>query len=137
MRMRYLRILYRDGAILLEIMISVIILAVGLTGVIRSFFVGIQACAQTQEYMTAAVLLDNKLTELLAGRYFDPTMADAGGFDDPFSLYRYEVSAEPLEGSEFLNKVKVKIFWPGPQEDRFLDAETYLFSRQADEGEGL
>ena len=123
----------RQGVVLFEVLVSIIILSVGLTGVIRSFLTGIQAHSRTQEYLTAAVLLENTLTELLAARYFDA--ARAGYYDGMFSFYRYEIFAENVSDRPFLKKVRVVVLWPGPQQERFLDAVVYLFSRPI-EGRG-
>jgi len=135
--MKYSRFSYLAGSTLLEVLLSVVILAVGLTGVMRSFFVGIQAQRQTQGYVRAAVLLDNQLTALLVARYIDPETVSAGEFDGNFSGYRYEISSEAMAESELLKKVGVKIFWPGPQQEYVLEAETYLFAALENEGDAL
>lgn len=120
---------HNNGAFLLEALIAVTILSVGLVAIIKSFTMGIEAHKRSQEYLTASILLENKLTDLLIGRYIDEEMELAGDFEEPFLGYRYVISIDSLDHHEFLKKVKVFIFWKGRGKERSLDAATYFFVR--------
>ena len=122
------------GAFLLEALIATVILAVGLTGIIRTFSIGIDGYKRSREYFTATILLENKLTELLCRRYFDDTMIGSGEFDEPFTGYRYEIFAEDVIDSDFLKEVKVAVFWKGRNGEISVDAITELFLSPQEKG---
>lgn len=115
------------GAFLLEALISVVILAVGLVAVIKSFTMGVNAHQRSQEYLTASVLLENKLTELLLGRYVGDETAGEGSFAAPFDRYRYVVTIVPSPRSSALRQVNVAVIWIGKKGEKVVQGSLDLF----------
>jgi len=114
------------GAFLLEALLATIILGFGLTAIIASFSMGIDGHKRSQEYLKASVLLENKLADLLLKRYFDDSLVGEGTFEDPFSEYRYDITAQDVSSSNSLKEMHVKVLWAGRQVDRSLEAVTYM-----------
>ena len=120
----------RAGAVLVETLAASVILAVGLTGIIRSFLSVMEAQQRTREYLTAAVLMENVLTECLTARYFNDETAAAGNGEGSFSAFRHEITPDKEAAGRVLKKMLITVFWLGRRQERSVSAPLYLFSSQ-------
>ena len=135
--MKRFNIFKLKGAILLEVLIAVVILSTGLTAIIQSFSMSMEAYKQSREYLKATMLLEDVLSGFLLKRYADEIFIEDGEFEEPFSGYRYEMIIENVDGSEFLKQIRAAVFWKGKRGEKFIDAVTYLLSRPEEEGINL
>ncbi len=122
------------GAFLLEALIAIVILSVGLTAVIRSFMIGLDAYQRNQEYQGAVILLENTLTDFLVQRYFDESLVGSGQYEEPFSGYQYKILADNVPDRPALREVSVTVSWKVRKKNRSLQATTYLLAEPQDEG---
>ncbi|MEW5895349.1 MAG: hypothetical protein AB1650_06305 [Candidatus Omnitrophota bacterium] len=117
----------QHGALLLETLIAVMILAVGLVGIVGSFIVSLKADRESRNYLTAVILLENKLTEILSYRYLRPEIQGEGAFDDPYAGFHYKVTAEAAGPADILERVNVTVRWGETGSERVLEAATMMF----------
>jgi len=127
MRMRRTGLCNRNGGFLLEALMATMILGTGLTAVIRSFSMALDAQRRAREFLTASVILENALTDLVLRRYWDTALIRSDELEEPFFGYRCEVLSPAAEGSGALREVAVRVTWPGRSQDRVLEAVTYMF----------
>jgi hypothetical protein len=96
------RILQRQGGfLLLETLLAVIILAVGLTLVVRSFGSSIHALGTSGDYTRAIVLLEERLWDLEAKGSIAPGVT-TGKFSEEDRNFSWEVEASAGSGGENL-----------------------------------
>ncbi len=120
----------QQGSFLIEVLISVMILSVGLTSVIRSYMTSLKALVYAQEYTIAAFLLENKLTRFVQQGFVDVNLNQRGSFDPPYENFLYRVIAKKVEGREgmdTLGQLTIEVSWESGAKERSLSASTYLY----------
>jgi len=131
--MALFRIRRHKGTFLLEALVAVVILAVGLTGVIRAFLMGLKAQERSRDYQISALILENVLTHLLLDRYFDEGISAGVECARPYADYRCEITAEELDPPGPLKRVTVSVIRLEGSNGRLMEAVTYMFARPKDE----
>ncbi len=112
------------GFLLLETLLAVIILAVGLTLVVRSFGSSIHALGTSGDYSRALVLLEERLWDLEARGTITPGVL-SGKFSDEDQKFSWEVEA--LEVAEIdLCETKVTVSWERRGKLQDVSLVTYL-----------
>lgn len=118
-----------NGAVLIEVLLAVVILASSLTLIIRSLVMSLRATVYSRDYSQAVFLLDNKLGEIVQRRFLEDSYQEEGGFPEPFEKYRYEITAQNIleeEPSGGVSEVNVLVSWESGKNERKISADTYL-----------
>lgn len=109
---------------LLEILLVVLVLAVGLTLVLRSFGSSLDALGTSADYTKALLLLEERLWELEAKGSVVPGTS-AGEFSDEDGNFRWEVKASELP-QVGLCETQVTVSWERRGRPRAVSIVTYL-----------
>ncbi len=133
----------KTGFLLFEVMVTVAILSLGLTLILRSFTTSLQAARTSQDYMRACLLLEEKLWELEeeaeATRKLT-TRPSRGNFlasnerDRWRRKFSWQIFTEDLRDEEgkdtYLDKVKVTVAWKEGRGERKAWLTTYLVNEE-------
>ena len=116
----------RQGSILLEALLSVIILSVGITVIVQSMTGSLRASVFSSDYSQAMLLLDNKMVEYLEQSSIEANLSEENSFSEPFDRFKYLLKTEPLSDQPNLNKVHLEVNWKSQNIEKGLSLETYL-----------
>jgi len=119
------------GFLLIEVLMTVSILSVVLTMIVRSHMAALHASTYTEEYSTAVLLLENKMTELMQKGFIARDLEKQDDFEPPYQEFSYLLKTKKDENSETsdnLNEVTLTLFWPSGNSERKISATTYLFN---------
>ena len=120
----------QQGAILLEALLAVTILAVALTAIMQSMLSGLRAAVVSAEYMRAASLLDSVMTEQFLTRPDALTSRDEVEAKEPYERYKYSVRVsdenDPLFQDLNLKRLVTSVVWPAGKGKRTLSAALIL-----------
>lgn len=115
------------GSFLLEALLSVVILSVSITIIIHSLASAARTTTQTSRYITASVLADDYLTEILWKRFIESGVYRAGNFERPYEKFRYLLETRRAEHApDGINEVSLDVSWPSRNTSRKLKVKTYL-----------
>lgn len=110
-----------SGFLLLEVSVAIIILAVGMTFVMRSFNTAISTIKNLQDSGTAMQLMAEKMFEIK--KYGITKVAPQGNFADGLERFSWSIDYKPQDAL-FLDDVTVSVSWG--KQGRRLSAETYF-----------
>ena len=120
----------QQGAILLEALLAVTILAVALTAIMQSMLSGLRAAVVSAEYLRAASLLDSVMTEQFLTRPDALTSRDEVEAKEPYERYKYSVRVsdenDPLFQDLNLKRLVTSVVWPAGKGKRTLSAALIL-----------
>jgi hypothetical protein len=114
----------QGGFLLLESLLVVLVLAVGLTVVLRSFGSSLDALGTSADYTKALLLLEERLWDLEAKGSIAPGTF-TGGFPDEDGPFRWEVTASD-QPSIGLCETQVTVRWERRGRPRAVSVVTYL-----------
>jgi type II secretory pathway pseudopilin PulG len=114
----------RPGFLLVEILLVVLILAVGLAVVVRSFGSSLDALGTSANYTRALLLLEERLWELEAKGSIVPGTF-SGGFSEEDGNFRWAVKASELPQIG-LCETQVTVSWEQRGHPRAVSIVTYL-----------
>ena len=123
----------KRGALLIEVLITISILSIGLTLVIRSYLSSLRATVYTTEYTTAIMLAENKVSEISQGIFIDGDLNETGFFEAPNDRFEYSLETKRVEGSEetrTLQEVTLRVLWPSGRRTNSITIVTYLTGRE-------
>lgn len=117
----------KKSFLLFEVILTIIILSIGLSGLLFTFHKNIKAYQTYLDYSQALTYLSQKNFDLeldsLRGKL---ELSQEGGFEeDPNFKWRY--FWEELEGFNSLKKLTLEIFWGKRRRKGRLRIESYLF----------
>lgn len=84
-----------NGFTLIEVLISLVIMATVLVAVFKLHAQSLSISATTQFHTTAALLSHAKLTEIKSTPFAELT-SESGGFAQPFADYRWQATIEDI-----------------------------------------
>ncbi len=116
--------LSQRGFLLLEILLAVLILAVGLTFVLRSFGSSLGALRTSADYTNALLLLEERLWDLEAKGSIVPGTF-TGEFSEEDGDFRWEVTASELTEMG-LCETQVTVSWKRRGRPRAVSIVTYV-----------
>ncbi len=113
-----------DGFTLLEVMVSVVIIAIALTTLFGSQSQSVALACEARFFTTAPLLAQEKMTELTLAGLADASV-DNGEYDDDFPGYSWRV--EPRDApmgvsqgiAQLLKGVDVVVSWGEPERYRY------------------
>ena len=114
----------QSGFLLLETLLAILVLAVGLTLVLRSFGSSLDALGTSADYTKALLLLEERLWELEAKGSIVPGTF-TGEFSEEDGNFRWEVKASELAEME-LCETQVTVSWEQRGRPRDVSIVTYL-----------
>ena len=129
----------KHGFTLIEVMISVAILAVGLSLVLQGFAFSLNVLRISQDNLKATLVAENKMAELQI-QIKEDSDSFAKGLDEEFESgnmeYAWEVKVEPVEweieeiseAHEALNEVSACLSWEEGKRKGNLPVVTYMSS---------
>ena len=120
----------KRGAILLEALLAVTILAVALTAIMQCMLSGLRAAVVSAEYLRAASLLDSVMTEQFLTKPDSLASRDDVEAKEPYERYKYSVRVsdenDPLFQDLKLKRLETSVVWPAGKGKRTLSAALLL-----------
>ncbi len=117
---------------LLEALLAVLILAVGLTIVVRSLGNSLGTLRLSGDYTRAMLLLEEKMWELEANSSINPG-SSSGTFSEEDGKFRWQITASPTNRLG-LCETKVTVTWNQKGRPRDVSVVTYLRAESGDQG---
>jgi type II secretion system protein I len=120
-----------SGFTLIEMMVAVVLLAVGITAMMRAVNSSTMASAQARDQVLAATLAQQVMNELIQNGVENGGVtegSDSGDFGTEYPGYHYETTVEQSPDVTGLDQITVTVLWPsgGPQERHYDLATLYL-----------
>ncbi len=120
----------RKGSILVEVLLTVVILAVGLTAIIQAMNTSVRGVYHTTGYTTAVLLAENTMFSYVSKGFVRSGLSEDTKFSPPYTAYRYHlqthnVSDEGSSGKK--NEVTLTVLWGREGKEKKLALVTYLF----------
>ena len=122
---------HKKGSLLIEALLAITILSIGLTMIIQSYLSGFRAALYTQDYSTAAILLENKMVNLMQVGFIGESVDEEGVFPEPYGKFRYRLetrNAKNEVGTGSLNEVLLRVSWASGKRNNAMSLATYLFN---------
>ena len=117
--------LSNQGILLIEALLTVLVMTVCLTVIMRSQISNLQGRALTTEYTQAMWAFENKMFMMFIAGSAEKTAADEGLPEDRYAVTS---TAEKGSGGDHLEKVIVDVRWGDGQRSRTLSVETSIFN---------
>ena len=117
----------KNGSILLELLLSVFILAFALTLIVGSLISGARAIAYNAHVLEASIVLENQVTKELAKHYLIPASL-ASANQEKFGKFNYQANEESLE--ENLKRLRGEISFDEKGRKKKLSIETIVFLKK-------
>ncbi len=129
----------KPGAFLLvEVLLTIAILATGLTAVVRSFLVGLRASKLASDYLQAELLVENELSLQESLGEIDADLQIEEPFKAPVDKFKFKITTENItldNQIDTLNKVTASVIWPGQKTNQKISLFTYLKNKINEEGQ--
>jgi Tfp pilus assembly protein PilV len=119
----------KKGILLFEVMLTVIILSVGLTLILRSFSTSLNAVKSAQHYTTASLLIEDKMWELENKGTIDADLDEEGQFPEPHQKFNWHLTTKDKiiqAQSSKINEVKLIVYWQEGKRKGSTSATTCL-----------
>lgn len=117
----------KKGYLLLEVVVSIAVVAIGLAVILRSFTSSLRASKIAQEYFEASLLIRDAMAALeeeekLAGGV---SAADTTG-QISGTPYNLETKITKISDEDPLNEVTAVIYWKNKERNEKIEISTYL-----------
>ncbi|MCK5580303.1 MAG: hypothetical protein KAJ18_03430 [Candidatus Omnitrophica bacterium] len=119
----------RNGSLLIEALLAIVIMSVSLTVIIQSMTSSLRATVYSLDYSKAAFLAENKMFDILCVSDEGGAGTREGSFKEPFEKYRYRISSKELPDTQndSLREVNLDVSWGIGKKTRELSLKTYAF----------
>ncbi|HOW35223.1 MAG TPA: hypothetical protein PL155_02250 [Candidatus Omnitrophota bacterium] len=124
----------KKGSLLVEALLTISILSIGLTVVIRSLVSSLKATAYSADYSMAVILLGNEMSDLRQKGFIKDSIDIEDIFPEPYEKFFYRLETKKVVSestSGLLNEVKLTVFWRSGPKERSISAVTYLLQPPA------
>lgn len=114
---------------MLEVLVAIVVIAAGLTFIVRSYFTALHASVNAVDYSTVMTLMDGKLQNLLAQGYIRSGLDVEKPFSLPYEKYQYRLTARniPQNGLKGgINEVSLQCRWATGRKKNDITLTTYL-----------
>lgn len=115
--------------LLVEVLLTIAIMAMGLTLVVRSFLASLQAGKLSADFIQAQLLLENNLSLLESQEEISDSLHSEEAFVSPNEKFKFKLDTQNLKSngqSGDLNEVKAAVLWSVKNIDRGISVLTYL-----------
>jgi len=116
------------GSFLIEILLSISILAVGLTIIISSFLSGLRAIVYAKDYSLAMILMENKMSKLMQEGFISASLSEEKTFEAPYERFSYELKTENGPEAAIFNKIFLRCFWQSGKKTNSISLSTYFYN---------
>lgn len=119
-----------SGFLLIEVLLSVAILAVSLTVISHALMAVYRNSAAARDYSVGSFLLESKMGALFQKKNFSCADQETGRFEKPFERFRYSLESFALEKenvSNHLCEAALNVSWPSGKRDRRLGVVVYKY----------
>lgn len=121
-----------SGITLVEVLLTVVIMAVSLTLIIQSLAASMRAVVFTGDYSRAVLVAENAMFEALKERFISTGYSLQGEETVYDKEFEYELEAAPPETLPFsdslLNEITLKVAWPSGQRQKTISIATFFFT---------
>ena len=117
----------KKGFMLLEVILSVLVIASGLLFIMRSYSASLKATAVASSLQKACLYLEDKLSELDFKGKIEEGVQD-GSFEDDGN-YSWHLDAQPLDDKKEVNTVFLTARYKSGSQYRNIGISTYLFNK--------
>ncbi len=122
----------KKGLLLVEVMVTIVILAGGLTLIVQSFMSALRAGVYATDYSLATLLAEDKMTQLLqAGRVKDGLYQEEK-FSEPNEKFQYKLTTKNIPAGNqkgLLDEVELVVSWEAGAKERNLRVVTYMLDQ--------
>ena len=117
------------GSVLLEALLSVVIMAVGLTAVMQSLTMSYKAALINKDYLQAILLAENHLALVVSGKGADEGL-NSDDIPEADARFEYEQSEKPanLSTEKLLSEFNLNVAWTTSHQKNQLPVTTLLFT---------
>ncbi len=119
----------KNGLLLFEVMLTLVILSIGLTLILHSFSASLNASKIAQDYTVASLLIEDKMWEWENTGEIAANLNQEGRFPQPNQKFNWhlETKDKPIqEQSGKLNEVKLTVWWKEGRRKGSISATTSL-----------
>lgn len=116
----------RKGYLLLEVLASIAVIAIGLTVILRSFTSSLRASKIAQEYFEASLLLQDKMCALEEEEKLGGVSAGEETLQIADTPYKLETKITRISDEDPLNEAIAVISWTNRERNEKLTIGTYL-----------
>lgn len=119
----------KSGILLFEVMLTLVILAIGLTLILHSFSASLNASKIAQDYTVASLLIEDKMWEMENAGAVGSNLTEEGQFLPPYQKFnwRLQTKDKPVQDETGkLNEVKLTVRWKEGRRKGSASATTYL-----------
>ena len=115
------------ASILLEALLSILVMAVGLTAIMQSLTTGYRAALINKDYLQAIFLAEDQMAMIVFEGMADAASSEK--FPAPNERFEYDVAVGPSKVSDMdeLQEVNFKISWLTGSQQNELPVTTFLF----------
>ena len=118
------------GSVLIEAIAAVVIMAVSLSLILQSFSANYRATVMDQDYSKALILLENRLSGILADPTHLPKIIPDEHCPLPFERFDYKMSMTKLTEPQFkgIQLLSLAVIWPAGKNGHSIDCSTFFYS---------
>lgn len=117
----------KNGFLLLEVLVSVVVITLGLVYIVRSFSISTRAIKTSRNYMKAVSLLEEKLWELEEAGQVE--RGEDGDYFKDDRGFQWELAADTEEELP-INKTILAVTWKDRQRKQRVSIATYLWNEE-------
>ncbi len=118
----------RNGSLLAEALLAVVILSISLTFIIQSMIAGLRASRYVADCSSALILLENKMSGLMMNRYSSAYWNEKELCTDDIKEYQLLTKSRPSADryQRNLNDVQIEVIWRTGKKEYQIALTTYL-----------
>jgi len=117
------RLKHKEGFLIFELMVAVVILSISLTVISRSFFHALSALQSSEHFLKGGLLLEKKIWELEQKK--GSSGEEEGTFPEMGEVFHWAVQQEATENPP-LYRTSVQVSWETHRGKGLLTTETYF-----------
>lgn len=127
----------KKGFLLVEVLLTIAILAIGITTIVRSFLISLRAGKISADYVQAQMLLDNNLNLLENEGEVDSGLQFEENFQPPNEKFKFKLNTQNIKVNDEkgdLNEVSASVSWSAQKTNQNISLATYLKNSQNEQG---
>ncbi len=120
--------MHRQGTLLIEALVSILILSVALTLIMQSLTANRRAMARSTSFSAASLALENQMDFLISKSLRHESIKDEM-LSNPDGIYQFlffETPFDPSDPTSILQNAKLTIVWQNGRNKSQISVDTYL-----------